>query len=910
MTWSLPTVLGVLFLAAAGSSLAATGNLISNGDFEQGSKGWLLSNDWYAKPPGGGLSEMTVVNEGHGGGKALKFVGGGKRGLAMQVFPVYPGKYRVTGWLKCEGLDTTGASVLCEWMDAHDKWMSGDTAVSVTGTTDWKAFDATVQAPEGARSVHFDLLTGEPNSGTAWFDDIAVSRVPAGLPTPQPPVVQARTPAGGEGCLELTWDPKALTAGAMRVLVYCEEKPLTATAMPVLMADSAAGKATVQSLAVGKTYHLAAAVVNGDGEASARSAEVTAKALDRQAPRPGWLEAERIGESVICEWMPHLLDVDVTRVEWLRGTPEKPIIIKTLSARELRHLDRFIPNETMRWDEQKLPGVDRIGVRCTDAAGNTGGIAWVDVMPERSYDTLTDVDMWVVPATENVARTAEKPAGAAAVEPTLMRGQTKGLQVIIRPRRDLHKVRLELLAASGMQVTGQAAFVNYVHLDKNSIATPADELVWPAPGDYPDEISDAPSRDLPAGQTQPVYVNLKAARDAAPRDWVFQLRLCSAEGRASTEFKCHVSPVALPQRLRLPFVYWFSWGAPCKEFGVEETSADGWRVLGEIGKQMVAHHERVVVVPWSLVRVWQDPAGKYSYDFRDFDRYIKTFQAVGVDQMFCLSHMGGRTTGEWECPTMGSNMHEVHLLSTGDPAPKLDAIDLLPALQAHIEKLGLIDKFRLHIADEPIPANVESYKQLSARAHAAAPKLKRIDAMHVPDLQGYLEDWVPQINYFEQWLPKYRKAQAAGNKVWFYVAWVPQGKYPNRMIDSSAIKPRVLHWLNSLYDSDGYLHWALNHWQIPLTSLDSPGDQYITWPSKRYVGNSSLRYEAEREGLEDCELMFMVRDRYMKQGLTRAQAQAKMEKIGREAVQDFQHYTRSWFELERMRGKLLGELSK
>ena len=130
------------------------------------------------------------------------------------------------------------------------------------------------------------------------------------------------------------------------------------------------------------------------------------------------------------------------------------------------------------------------------------------------------------------------------------------------------------------------------------------------------------------------------------------------------------------------------------------------------------------------------------------------------------------------------------------------------------------------------------------------------------------------------------------------------------MIDSSAIKPRVLHWLNGLYDTDGYLHWALNHWQIPLTSLNSPGDQYITWPSKRYVGNSSLRYEAEREGLEDCELMFMVRDKYMQQGLTHAQAQAKMEAIGREAVTDFQNYTRSWAELERVRGKLLAELGK
>ena len=667
----------------------------------------------------------------------------------------------------------------------------------------------------------------------------------------------------------------------------------------------------MQSLAVGQTYHLAARVVNGDGDVSPPSASVTAKALDRQAPRPGWLSAERVGKSIHCGWQPHLLDVDVSRLDFVipAEAGEAPQCVKKLTSQEVLHEDAFTSGTPYQF-QLALPEANRIGVLCVDKTGNAGEVVWADVVPEKPAITLDDLDLWLVPPTENVSRTAEKPATAAAFAPVVMRGQRKSLQLVIRPRRDLHEVEVSVSPAQTrpVDVRGSAAFVNYVHLDKNSIATPAEELVWPAPGDYPDEISDQPVRDLPANQAQPVYIELNAAHDAVPGKWGMQIMVRSREGNASVGFDYHVSPVTLPQRLRLPFVYWFSWSAPCKEFGVEERSADGWRVLGEIGKQMVAHHERVVVVPWTLVRTWRGADGKLTHDFRDFDRYLETFQSVGVDQLFCLSHIGGRSTGEWECPTMTSNTHEVRDLATGDPLPRMDCVDLLPALQDHLEKLGLLSKFRLHIADEPIPVNVESYRQLSARAHAAAPKFQRIDAIHVPDLQDSLEDWVPQINYFEQWLPEFRKAQAAGNRVWFYVAWVPQGKYPNRMIDSSAIKPRVLHWLNALYDTDGYLHWALNHWQIPLTSLNSPGDQYITWPSQRFVGNSSLRYEAEREGLEDCELLFMVRDKYLKQGLTKAQAQAKMEAIGREAVQDFQHYTRSWAELERVRGKLLEEL--
>ena len=126
------------------------------------------------------------------------------------------------------------------------------------------------------------------------------------------------------------------------------------------------------------------------------------------------------------------------------------------------------------------------------------------------------------------------------------------------------------------------------------------------------------------------------------------------------------------------------------------------------------------------------------------------------------------------------------------------------------------------------------------------------------------------------------------------------------MIDSAPIKSRALHWLNALYDTDGYLHWALNHWHIPLTSLESPGDQYICWPSKRFVANSSLRYESEREGLEDCELMFLLRDALEKQGAGREDAQRQMEAMARKAVRAPQDYTRSWEEFEAARRELLG----
>ncbi len=914
-----------LYCAMLGAmAMASTGNLLTNADFEQGSRGWSFSHSWYSKPAGSGLSTLEVVGgEGRGGSQGLRLVGQGKRGIAMQVRSAYPGRYQVTGWIKCEKLTGAQASILCEWIGRDNKWLRGDTAGSLTGTHDWQHFETTVTAPPETRSVHLDLLTSEPTSGTAWFDDIHFERLPSGLPPPQAPRLTVHSPHGEEESLLVRWDRETLPAGSVRVLVYCSAQPLAGqpTPVPAAVMDSDAGRGMVRSLAGGRTYHVAARLVNADEQCSPLGPETTALVRDRQAPRAGWIAAERTPTGTRVEWSPDVLDRDVARIHFcLPGADDAPgATLRTVEVAPLYREPRPFYC-TQPWVSEDLPfaaTVDTVGVWCEDSAGNRGRVGWAEVTLPRPATALASGALWTAPPTDNIARSAVCPQGASqSFALRLMRGQAKGFQVVVRPARDLRRVRVTFEAlrhvdgASRLDTRWLAYhFVNYARLDKNSVATPREELVWPGPGDYPDELNDDLTRDLPGEITQPIYIRVTAPRDARPGKYEGQGYIESEQGRSEFRFTVRVEPVALPDPVRMPFVYWFSWDAPCKQFGVDRSSADGWRVLYRLGQLMRAHHQRVVVVPWDLVRSWRGTDDALVHDFSDFDRYVRTFQSAGVDQLFCLSHIGARSTGQWECPTMASHTHYVRSLTTGDALPRLDAVELLPALQAHIEKLGLVDRFCVHVADEPTPVNVASYRQLAARVKQAAPRLRRIDAIHVPDLAGALEIWVPQVNYFAKWRGEYRTAQAAGNEVWFYVAWVPQGKFPNRMIDSHAIKPRVLHWLNALDDSQGYLHWALNHWSIPLSSLDSPGDQYICWPAHRAVANSSLRYEAEREGLEDCELMFMVRDALMQRGRTRAQAQQQMEAVGRKAVRGVEDYTRSWSELEAVRGELIEQLT-
>lgn len=898
--------------------------LLLNGDFERGLQGWQTNHTWYPKPKGAGLSEVVVVDAGRTGGRVLKIIGGGKRGLALRSRPIYPGPHRVAGWIKCEQLEAGQAGVLVEWFDGQAKYLRGDWAAKVSGTQDWRQFETVIEAPPGARSVHFDLITTEPNHGTAWFDDLEFARLPSAAPPPTAPTISAITPKDRDGCLELTWDPQKLSDKTVRLLVYCEPGALQKlddrTPRTVFEAD--AGRGVVWSLENGTTYLVAAVAVDADGKRSALGPVVRSVVTDRQPPRPGWIGVQRIAaESVQVAWSPHVLDSDVKRIQV--GVPGA----REGEWRELASLDvaRLYDEpgplySTAPWASLtvRVPSnAIKVGVVCEDKAGNRGEVGWAAVPSAPRATGPAPCDWWIVPPTEQVRRDAPRPPQAgAAPELVLMRGQAKGFQIVVRPEQELRATRVSfepLVHEDGRTRLDPRwlayHFVNYVRIEKNSRATPKDELVWPAPAEYPDELSDDLARDLPAGQAQPIYVRVTAPRNAQPglyrgHGWIE----CNG-GRKRFDLAIRISPVPLAGQTQLKFVYWFSWDAPCKQFGVEPFSADGWRVLARLGELMRVHHQNTVVVPLSLVRTWQTSTGALAHDFADFDRFVRTFLAQGVDRMFCLSHVGSRTTGEWECPTMSSHTRKVRRLDTGDPE-EVDALELLPALERHLDQMGWLDRFAVHVADEPTSKNVESYRQLAARVKQAAPRLRRVDAVHVPDLSGALEVWVPQLNYFEQSLDQFRAAQRSGSELWFYIAWVPQGRYPNRMIDSQAIKSRVLHWLNAIYDTTGYLHWALNHWSIPLTSLESPGDQYICWPSRRFIANSSLRYEAEREGLEDCELMFMLRAALQKHGLTRDDAQRRVEEIARKAVRKPQDFTRSWPELENVRLELLSQTAE
>ncbi len=505
-------------------------------------------------------------------------------------------------------------------------------------------------------------------------------------------------------------------------------------------------------------------------------------------------------------------------------------------------------------------------VRVYRKIGGGGGVAGPAKVPPQDA-----VDVWTTHGLENVLHDALPPIHApTTIRLAAARGETESAQIVVRVRAAcLDSVHIEpsgLVSNRGRRLGTDAVradWVGYVRLTRNSDSTPAGELVRRAPDDFPDPLLDEASLTVCAGSTQPALVRVTIARETPPGVYHGTLTLrAGAMLLRTVQLTVEVYPVTLPRIPSLRVTNWFSSRAIAQQHRVEEWSDSHWKLLQAYADDMRAHGQTMFQTDLELIRVTREPNGSYMFDYSLFDRWVRLFLSRGFSDIE-LMHVGRRTT-----PWAWTNPFEpaprpATVSATGDTTEvSLDVF--LADLQRHLVERGWVKHAFLHVADEPIAENVESWRALSRRVHAAAPRLKRIEAIQAPDIDADLEIWVVEESYLDRWYDGYRtRQQAGGIELWLYTSWLPQGAYPNRLIDYPLLKTRLLPWVVMRYDASGFLHWGLNQWPSdldPSKGLFAPGDDFIVYPG-RDGPRSSLRWEAFRDGVEDHALFMLWRRR-------------------------------------------------
>lgn len=438
------------------------------------------------------------------------------------------------------------------------------------------------------------------------------------------------------------------------------------------------------------------------------------------------------------------------------------------------------------------------------------------------------------------------------------RGEIVSGQVIYLPGKDRDAVSVsmtdldqpssyEKIPASVIRLQ----WVRYIEVDRNSAGVPDDELIAKAPTQIPDPYWEEPNISVKADQAQPVWVEIHVPRTAAPGAYVGTLNISGGDEKLSLPVNLHVWDFDMPDERHLSVVNWWRFPGPGFSDRVKPYSDEYWKLLGEFCAFLVEHRQTDVNTSIGLITESGDEQNGYTHDTSRLDRYAEVAFSAGIRQIQ-LHNVGRRTA------------------PLGDPASRIEPYEpnlrRLAALEQVVQRRNWQNRFAVSISDEPFVHHEETFAAIVDRVHQIAPHVRCIEAVETEYL-GDLDIYVPKLSHLNLWFPRFDRVRRDGAELWYYTCCHPTGRYPNRFLDQSLLKVRVLHWINYLYDLDGYLHWGLNHvhgndaYSQEGISKDLPlGDRAIVYPGKKgLIG--SLRFSTQRDGLQDFEYLWVLENR-------------------------------------------------
>lgn len=123
--------------------------------------------------------------------------------------------------------------------------------------------------------------------------------------------------------------------------------------------------------------------------------------------------------------------------------------------------------------------------------------------------------------------------------------------------------------------------------------------------------------------------------------------------------------------------------------------------------------------------------------------------------------------------------------------------------------------------------------------------------------------------------------QAGGDELWWYVTRNPESPEITLLMETQAVRYRILFWQQKLYNVDGFLYYSVNDWyemgenqglnskhEVSDFPYDVYGNGVLVYcgaPFGEYGPVGCLRLECVRDGIEDYEYLTMLAEQYDKE---------------------------------------------
>lgn len=386
---------------------------------------------------------------------------------------------------------------------------------------------------------------------------------------------------------------------------------------------------------------------------------------------------------------------------------------------------------------------------------------------------------------------------------------------------------------------------------------------------------------VPAYRAQPLWISFRPPIETPPGEYNGTIAL-EADNHDPTTFAVtldvrNVPPPDLKDG-RFHLDVWFQPDAVAAEHDIERWSGEHWQLLQAYFDDLASAGQRVILtpivdrpwaVPWldnewhsqtaagyeSLVKWYYD--GEWTFNFERFDRFIETALTCGIGPT-----IGAYSMLTFRAPQRLSYYNEdnefiVEETEAGSERWKEAWTAFLRAFVAHLKEHGWLEQTYLSFDERP-PEQMEDALSLVTEV---APEFEdRIQIAGSDEVEPLADD----LSVLYQYLPLddelIQDRRCDGRLTTFYVCVTPS--HPNTFAFSPAVESRMLPWIVAHNDLDGFLRWAYNSW--PSDPFKNPvyrgtqGGEYLVYPGDEGP-ISSIRWELLREGIEEYELVAMLR---------------------------------------------------
>jgi hypothetical protein len=500
-------------------------------------------------------------------------------------------------------------------------------------------------------------------------------------------------------------------------------------------------------------------------------------------------------------------------------------------------------------------------------------------------------------------------APATSSEVDVARGATAAVQVLvteadgpIRVRVAPREARVYQLVSVPVEVnTGPVGFIEKPGEPQNPYITRR------APFRVFDAMQPVKGHALAKNEPVALYVQVPIDAKTRPGRYEFQIHVTCGKQKVSLILAARVHKARIPPigPGSLKYTNWFSLSLMAERHKLRPWSTAHWGMIRKYAQLMARARQNMFWLQGTDILDVAD--GRPQLNVARLRRIVNTFTDAG---MYYIEgpHFATRPEGRWLARRFVLAI-QPKIEATGREGT-LWVARIARQLREQIERNGWQNRWVQHVADEPIDENADDYRILAGTVRRYMPAVRIVEATLCEAVAGAIDIWVPQNWHFERDREFLAGQQALGDEVWHYTCCFPGGRYLNRLLDGELIRPALLHWGNALYDLPGFLHWGLNHYrpfQDPFQQsvVDHSGgnclpagDTHVVYPGADGPW-PSVRLEAEREGIEDYELLQQLKARNRRQ----------CEKIIHQVMRSFCDYTTDLKSFRRARRQLLTALA-